>query len=66
MKKYTIISTVFSIAATLLFLAGIVAFAKSETIAVGSALVSSGSVFLCLGIFFSNKIRNEDDSDKKK
>lgn len=65
MKKYTVITTLFFIAAIILDVAAIIAFGSENNNAFGSVFLSLGSVFLCLGTLLSRKTR-EDGSDREK
>ncbi len=66
MKKYTVITTLFFIAAIILDVAAIVAFASENSSAMGGAFLSFGSVFLCLGTLFSRKQAGGSDDNEKK
>lgn len=66
MKKYSVISTVCFLAASALFICGMIAFGGEGQVAVGSACVSTGSALLCLGTFLSRKARNGGDTGAEK
>jgi uncharacterized membrane protein YgdD (TMEM256/DUF423 family) len=57
LKKYAVISTLLSLVATALFIAGIIFFKSAESTPVGGICVCLGFVCLSIGIFFSRKDR---------
>ena len=65
MKKHKMTLIIFYIVAAVLDISAIIAFANSEHIGIGSALLCFGSVFLCLGTRFSYKNSDSDNDEKK-
>ena len=57
MKRNAVFQVIFSLIATALFITGIVLFSLDEGAVYGSTAVSSGFIFLFLGIYFSRKDR---------
>ena len=66
MKKYTVITTLFFIAAIILDVAAIIAFGSESNTALGSVFLSLGSVFLCLGTLLSRKQASGNGDNEKK
>ena len=66
MKKYTIISTVSFIISIASYITTILLFSSESNNTLGSVFMSVGSVFLCLGIFFSRKQNSENNDDENK
>lgn len=66
MKKYTVITTLFFVAAIILDVAAIIAFGSENNNAFGSVFLSLGSVFLCLGTLFSRKQSTGNGDNEKK
>ena len=57
MKRNAVFQVIFSLIAIALFITGIVLFSFEEGTVYGSTAVSSGFIFLFLGIYFSRKDR---------
>ena len=64
MKKPKTVSTLFSIAAFLFFLAAIIGFASEDSNSTAFIWLSLGSTFLCLGTTFSRKAKDGEEEKK--